>query len=227
MINPMYWYSKALAPRYVPPGTGTAAASGVAHGTEQQQNGGPDGGRGQSGNSHPTDLRAFDSIGDYFNDLDVQKNGRALMDMVMGVANPGMQAATGNGLFSGSNSIGPQIPSFGINDAVADEIAQAAQGGGPQGQPGGWDGSDAGREGAAVEAAAIDAAANGAGPQVLAKGGTVKGDRHHGVDDVMIAADGGEEVISARRAKELGPKFRREVHKKKLDRKALVAALRG
>lgn len=100
----------------------------VDPGTYQQQQGGPDGGRGQ--NSHPTDLRSFDSIADYFNDPDVQKNGRALMDMIAG-ASPtlsGFNMATG-----GYNGAGPQIPAFGMNDAVADEIAQAAAGGGYSG----------------------------------------------------------------------------------------------
>lgn len=104
----------------------------VDPGTYQQQQGGPDGGRGQ--NSHPTDLRSFDSIADYFNDPDVQKNGRALLDMALGVS-PTAAALGWGGM--GGTPMGPQIPAFGMNDAVADEIAQAAAGGG-----GGYGGSN-------------------------------------------------------------------------------------
>jgi len=79
------------------------------------QSTGPDGGRGQAGNSHPTDLRSFDSIGDYFNDPDVRANGRALMDMLM-VGSPTM--------------VGAKMAAPGVFGALPGTEAGGAMGGG-------------------------------------------------------------------------------------------------
>lgn len=120
-----------------------ARSSGQADATANEWTdlGGPDGGRGQDGNSHPTDLRSFDSLGDFFNDPNVQKDGRALLDMITGMS-PSLVA--GNMISGGFQGMGPQMPSFRPNDAVADEIAQAAGGGGATG--GGVSAADLGAE---------------------------------------------------------------------------------
>lgn len=122
------------------PGEETEEEETVDHGTEQQQGGGPDGGQ----NSHPTDLRAFDSIGDYFNDPDVQKNGRALMDMIAGVTSLGN--LTGMGGMS-KEQFGPNLPAGGMPGPSVSSPAEAYSGGdwsGPAGDPNAGDGEQGG-----------------------------------------------------------------------------------
>lgn len=160
------------------------------------------------GNTDPSrDLRSFNSVGDYFNDPDVQKNGRALMDMITG-ASPSMSGfnmATG-----GYAGMGPQVPAFGINDAVADEIAQAAQGGGGGGSGGmgGMGGqTEGGTSSSGVEG---DRGFLYKGGKVPAKGllGNVD---PPGPDNVLIAAKTGERVLNEKQYGRLSPEAQKEV----------------
>jgi len=78
------------------PGMPTMAPDTTDHGADDLYPGGEKNARG--GNEDPSkDLRSFSGLGEYFNDPDVQKNGRALMDMVTGVspAISGFNMATG------------------------------------------------------------------------------------------------------------------------------------
>lgn len=131
-----------------------------------------------------TDQEPFDS--ERFG-RDVSK----LMDMVAGTS-PAISAfnmATG-----GYNGMGPQMPAFGLNDAVADEIATAATNSGdfnPAGSAGNLDG-------------------------IYAKGGKVgrkgllDGDPP-GPDNVIIGAKTGERVLTKAQYNALSPKARAEV----------------
>jgi hypothetical protein len=145
------------------------------------------------GEANPTDIRgnsrdhrSFDSLGDYFNDPDVQKNGRALLDMITGTSPSmvGLNMATGG--FAG---MGPQMPAFGMRDAVADEIAEAAGGGGFSG-------------GAGVSAADLGASlAEGNTTGMFSKGGKVTkrslfGPNPPGPDDGFGGLKAGERVIT-------------------------------
>lgn len=153
----------------------------------------PGGERGLAG-SHPTDLRSFDSLGDFFNDPGVQKDGRALMDMITGVS-PSLVGA--NMVSGGFQGMGPQMPSFGINDAVADEIGSAAMGSG-----GGLASID-------VEPSA---------PGLFAKGGKVgrkgllDGDPP-GPDNVIIGAKTGERILNEKQFGALSKEAQAEVER--------------
>lgn len=143
------------------------------------------------------DHRSFAGLGDYFNDPDVQKNGRALMDMMMG-ASPilsGFNMATG-----GYQGMGPQIPAFGMNDAVADEIAQAAGGGG-----GGGFGVDLDAAGSVGESPGLYAKGGRVGPR-----GLLAGDPP-GPDNVVIGAKTGERILNAKQFASLSEEARAEV----------------
>jgi hypothetical protein len=142
------------------------------------------------------DLRAFDSVGAYFNDPMVQKDFRALGDMIMG-ASPtmvGLNMATG-----GFTGMGPQMPAFGLNDAVADEIADAAVGAGGS------------------QSAGIDAPEPSA-PGLFVKGGKVgrKGLLDidpPGPDNVVIGAKTGERILNAKQFGSLSKEARAEVER--------------
>jgi hypothetical protein len=153
----------------------------------------PGGERGPAG-SHPTDLRSFNSLGDYFNDPMVQRDGRALMDMITGVS-PSLVGA--NMVSGGFQGMGPQMPSFGINDAVADEIGSAAMGSG-----GGLASID-------VEPSA---------PGMFAKGGKVgrKGLLDvdpPGPDNVIIGAKTGERILNEKQFGALSKEAQAEVER--------------
>jgi hypothetical protein len=177
----------------------------------------------RAGNTDPSrDLRSFDSIGDYFNDPQVQRDGRALLDMGLGVANPAIQAFSGNGVFSGGrNSIGPQVPAFGLNDAVADEIAQAAAGGGPGGMGGMGGQTEGGFSGSGVEG----------DRGFLYKGGPTKGrligPDPEGPDDGYAGLDENEYVIRAKAAQKYGNDLLDKINAGALSKKSLAKALMG
>lgn len=168
-----------------------------------QQLGGDRMGNDPRGDSR--DHRSFAGLGDYFGDPDVQKNGRALMDMVMGASTTlsGFNMATG-----GYNGMGPQIPAFGMNDAVADEIAQAAAGGVAPGSGDVMGGQTAGGfSGSGVEG----------DRGFLFEGGVVDepflpGDPP-GPDDRIIAAKKGERVLTEGQFKRLSEEAKAEIER--------------
>lgn len=169
-------------------GTGTGTTT-TNHGTEQQQNGGPDGGQngdalGGNGQARDPSMAA------------ISRDFSALMDMITGVS-PTAAALGFGGM--GKEQVGPQIPAFGINDAVADEIAQAAQGGGGYGE-----GYSGGPMGGQTEGGFSNDGVEGRGG-FMAEGGHVEGDERHGEDDVHgVSLDGDEFVIRAKESVKIG-----------------------
>jgi len=145
------------------------------------------------------DLRSFSGLGEYFSDSDVQKNGRALMDMVTGVS-PAAAALGFGGM--GQTPMGPQMPAFGMDPAVSNEIAQAAAGGGAY--SGGFDSSQAGSEG---EQPGMYAKGGKVGPR-----GLLAGDPP-GPDNVVIGAKTGERILNAQQFASLSKEARAEVER--------------
>lgn len=206
--------------------TNTASSTTADPGTYQQQNGGPDG--DQADRSAHRDglpdrplselpgalmtglsvlgggLPAMATIGSH---AALGKSPMAAVADFMGWGGRGSGMSPGD--FVGGQSVGAAGSGMNVAGGVANpELAgrnDLSQDRG--GVPGGWDGTDAGKEGAAVEAAAIDAVAGGAGPQALAEGGVVEGDQVQGQDDVTINADGGEGIIRAKPMTALGEPF--------------------
>ena len=165
----------------------------------------------RAGNSDPSrDLRSFASIGDYFNDPQVQRDGRALLDMGLGVANPAIQAFAGNGIFSGQ--VGPQMPAGGVpgatpssmqgsfsefNDIAAEKAAldaqiAAAEAAGQAGDP---------TMGGGVGVNAADLGAEPNAPGMFARGGVVRrkdmrGPNPPGPDQGFVGVHAGEMILN-------------------------------
>lgn len=123
--------------------------------------GGSDGGnmqdgRGALGNGQTAGLRDFDSIRDYIDDFDVRNDWSNIGRMAgfTGLMGSALRDLTG----WGKEQFGPPAPTgdFGSADLTGS----------------GWDGSDAGREGAANEAAGMDARSGyDGGPQIAVRNG--------------------------------------------------------
>jgi hypothetical protein len=153
---------------------------------------------GKGGNEDPSrDLRSFAGLGDYFNDFDVRNDLSNLAGM------SGVGALFGGAIRDmtgwGKEAYGPTMPAFGLNDAVADEIAQAAGGGGASPGP-----QIAGPEPSA--------------PGLFAKGGKVgrKGllDMDPpGPDNVVIGAKTGERILNEKQFGSLSKEARAEVER--------------
>lgn len=146
------------------------------------------------GETNMGDPRAAGIDQEPFNGEKFSRDLGKLMDMAMGVS---PSASAFNMATGGYAGMGPQMPSFGLNDAVADEIGSAAMGGG-----GGLASID-------VEPSA---------PGLFAKGGKVgrkgllDGDPP-GPDNVIIGAKTGERILNEKQFASLSKEARAEVER--------------
>jgi len=218
--------------------TSTATASGTGTDTSEYNNqpnqgGGSDQGAGhgdlEQGRGQAQDPAMKDVVRDALAMWDSTPGlamlGRGAMAVgrdIFGRDAPGVGQTGFSGMSEDSRSgVGSPSSMQGSFNEFGDIAAAAAASG-----SGDWDGSQAGLEGASMEAAAIDAmSGNSSGPsQAFAKGGIVKGDRRLGKDDVTIRADGGEGIIRAVEMKKLGADFLKRLNSGRFDVRALRKA---
>lgn len=225
-----YWYSRALAPRYSSAGPTPPPATSAL---QDFVNGGSDPDAGERG-AHRSGLRdapLSELPGAVMTGLSVLGGG------IPALATVGSHAVTGKSLTDniadflgwGGNSLAG-VPGLGIENGVQTQVSPELQG---RSDPSQGQGPAPSGEDASSDRGVDPTGGGSANPDGgYAKGGKVArkrmfGPNPPGPDDGAIYADEGEEVVTAKRAKELGPKALAELRKKKLDRGALVRALRS
>lgn len=225
-MGPQHRFYQADPQTFISTTTGTNTTTGSAPvdtSTEQQRNGGPDGGQSMANERDAVHGKSFDQMtNDEIRGYADRRNNGNFAQRNLELAVPGLQMLGIPGLIMGGlekSQLAAELGNRGLSnpgDFVGGQIAGAANtgmnvaGGVPNPELAGR--SDASQGGPANDPSqdrGVDPTGGGsANPDGgYAEGGVVEGDQVQGQDDVTISADGGEGIIRAKPMTALGEPF--------------------